>query len=115
MRTIASPTRAKRSLAKPCHASEYRGLMSPMGSIVTGRDASMRPCMRRFPSLAVPRSWIQSEIDDIDREIHEHEPDRDDEHGFLDHGNVSRKDPLVKCITHSWPGEDVLGKDRSSK
>src|SRR5918993_765343 len=115
MRTIASPTRAKRSLAKLCHASEYRGLMSPIGSIVTGSDASMRPCMSRLPSLAFPCSWIQREIDDIDREIHEHEPDRDDEHGSLDHGTVSRKDPLVKCVTHSRPGEDVLGKDRSSK
>src|SRR3954451_6976531 len=115
LRMMASPSRANRSLAKLCHASEYRGLISPIGSIVTGSDASMRPCMSRLPLLAVPRSWIQSKIDDIDGEIHEHEPDRDDEHRSLDHGNVSRKDPLVKCVTHSRPGEDVLGKDRSSK
>ena len=89
--------------------------MSPIGSIVTGSDASMLRCMRRLPSLAVPRPWIEREIDDIDRQIHEHEPDRDDEHRSLDHGDVARKDPLVERVTHPRPGEDVLGKDRSSE
>ena len=99
-----------------CHASRVPGSdRSPIGSIVTGSGVA---CVRACADLRLascPRSRIEREIDDVDRQIDEHEPDGDDEHRSLHHGDIARQDPLVERVTHSRPGEDVLGEDRASE
>src|SRR5215218_3835613 len=63
-------------------------------------------------AMLVPHSWVEYPVEDVYKQVHEHEEQGAVEDYALDHGVVPAVDGLVGDLAHPRPSEDLLGDDR---
>src|SRR5688572_22867366 len=63
-------------------------------------------------AMLIPHSWVEYPVEDVYKQVHEHEEQGAVEDYALDHGVVPAVDGLVGDLAHPRPGEDRLGDER---
>src|SRR6187455_2469933 len=107
---MTTPTRACRS-----RANARRKPTSAVG------PRRARACTGLTASAVVvatsgrPRARIEVEVQQIDRQVHDHERQRDEERGALDHLHVARDDRADELAAEPRPAEDLLGEDGAAQ
>src|SRR5436305_1830150 len=110
---------------KRCGVSTMSGSISgshgaasaaPTASTMTTNAAAASQLRRaaRATSL-IPDPRIEPRVQQVDREVDEHERERDDEHAALHERNVTREDALHHQRADAGPREDGLGEDGAAE